>query len=76
MPAERRHLDKDIHTFWDDLNLAQKFAVSVLQKFGYDLLCVRHIDNGKLALLIADGHLAAIDKEGEIDTAPSVKVRF
>lgn len=76
MSIERRHLDKDINTFWDDLNLAQKFAVSVLHRFGYELLCVRHLEQGNLALLVANGHLAAIDNEGEIDTAPSVKLRF
>ncbi|CAM3928288.1 hypothetical protein [Rheinheimera salexigens] len=76
MHRERRHINKDIRTFWDDLNLAQKFAVSELQRFGYDLFCVRRMESGNLALLIADGHLAAIDRDGEINTAPNVKVRF
>ena len=75
MLVERRLLQKDIHSFWDDLNLAQKFAASELQRFGYDLLCVRHFVTGNLALLVLGVHLAAIDGYGEINIKPSVKLR-
>jgi hypothetical protein len=75
MSHERRQMDKDIHFFWDDLNLAQKFSVAELQRFGYDLLFVRHIDDGSLAILASGGKMAAIDMEGQIDTAPNVTLR-
>lgn len=76
MKAERRHIDRSTHTFWDDLNLAQKFAVSELHRFGYDLLCVRHFTDGNLALLKSGSYLAAIDRDGQVNTEPNVKIRF
>ncbi|GAB59499.1 hypothetical protein [Rheinheimera nanhaiensis] len=68
-------MDKDIHFFWDDLSLAQKFSVAELQRFGYDLLFVRHIANGSLAVLAAGSKMAAIDVDGQIDTEPRVVLR-
>lgn len=76
MTVERRQMDKDIHSFWEDLNLAQKFSVAELQRFGYDLLFVRHISDGNLAVLTSGSRLASIDADGQIDTEPSVKLRF
>ena len=75
MSHERRQMDKDIHFFWDDLNLAQKFSVAELQRFGYDLLFVRHIANGSMAVLAAGSKVAAIDIEGQIDIEPKVVLR-
>ncbi|MBZ9613675.1 hypothetical protein [Rheinheimera maricola] len=75
MTNERRQMDKDIHFFWEDLNLAQKFSVAELQRFGYDLLFVRHMTEGNLAILAAGSKLAAIDIEGQIDTEPRVTLR-
>lgn len=75
MSTERRQMDKDIHFFWDDLSLAQKFSVAELQRFGYDLLFVRHIANGSLAVLAAGSKMAAIDVDGQIDTEPKVVLR-
>ncbi len=75
MSTERRQMDKDIHFFWDDLSLAQKFSVAELQRFGYDLLFVRHIANGSLAVLAAGSKMAAIDVDGQIDTEPRVVLR-
>lgn len=75
MSNERRQMDKDIHFFWDDLNLAQKFSVAELQRFGYDLLFVRHGANGSLAVLSSGEKMAAIDMEGQIDTEPRVTLR-
>lgn len=75
MSTERRQMDKDIHFFWDDLSLAQKFSVAELQRFGYDLLFVRHNTNGRLAVLAAGTKMAAIDTDGQIDTEPQVVLR-
>jgi hypothetical protein len=75
MSNERRQMDKDIHFFWDDLNLAQKFSVAELQRFGYDLLFVRHIADGSVAVLASGSKMASIDMEGQIDTEPKVTLR-
>lgn len=75
MTHERRQMDKDMQYFWEDLNLAQKFSVAELQRFGYDLLFVRHMAEGNLAVLTAGGKIAAIDIEGQIDTEPNVVLR-
>ena len=75
MSHERRQIDKDIHFFWDDLNLAQKFSVAELQRFGYDLLFVRHIANGSMAVLASGSKVEAIDIEGQIDIEPKVVLR-
>lgn len=75
MSQERRQMDKDIHFFWDDLNLAQKFSVAELQRFGYDLLFVRHITNGSMAVLASGSKVASIDIEGQIDIEPKLALR-
>ncbi len=72
---ERRRMNRDINYFWNLLNIAQKFSVAELQRYGYQLLFVRHMPKGKLAVLDYDGQLAAIDHEGQIDTRPSIVLR-
>lgn len=75
MIQERRQTDKDMHYFWEELNLAQKFSVAELQRFGYELWFVRQYDEQKLAVLIAGNKMAAIDNDGQIDTEPTVILR-
>lgn len=75
MTYERRQIDKDMHFFWEELNLAQKFSVAELQRYGYDLLFVRHQANGNIAVMTAGERLASIDAEGQIDTEPLVSLR-
>ncbi|WP_333606991.1 hypothetical protein [Arsukibacterium sp.] len=75
MNYERRQTDKDMHYFWEELNLAQKFSVAELQRYGYKLLFVRQQDNIRMAVMLAGDKLAAIDDEGQIDTEPSVILR-
>lgn len=75
MNYERRQTDRDMHYFWEELNLAQKFSVAELQRYGYELLFVRQQDNIRMAVMLAGGKLAAIDDEGQIDTEPSVILR-
>lgn len=72
---ERRQTDKDLNYFWNQLNLAQKFSVAELQRYGYQLCFVRNMTSGKLAVLDYDGKLAAIDHDGLIDTEPKVVLR-
>ncbi|MAD76450.1 MAG: hypothetical protein CML20_16960 [Rheinheimera sp.] len=75
MIQERRQTDKDMHYFWEELNLAQKFSVAELQRFGYELRFVRQQNNHKIAVLFAGNKMAAIDNEGQINTSPTVVVR-
>lgn len=73
---ERRQINKDIYHFWEELNLAQKFSVAELQRFGYELLFVRRMGpQVLLAVMKAGKKLASIDNNGQIDTTPSVKLR-
>ncbi|WP_027671195.1 hypothetical protein [Rheinheimera baltica] len=75
MSNERPQMDKDVHFFWDDLNLAQKFSVAELQRYGYDLLFVRHIADCSVAVLASGNKMAAIDMEGQIDVEPNIVLR-
>lgn len=75
MIQERRQTDKDMHHFWEELNLAQKFSVAELQRFGYELWFVRQHNNHKMAVLFAGKKMAVIDDEGQIDTEPKVVIR-
>lgn len=72
---ERRLTDKNINYFWDQLNLAQKFSVAELQRYGYQLQFVRSMPTGKVAVLDVAGKLAAINDDGQIDTAPQISLR-
>jgi len=72
---ERRRNTEDPSTLWDKLSLAQKFAASSLTQFGYDLAYVREQQNGSTAILLCDNNTATISSDGEINTAPAIKIR-
>ncbi|MEE2025548.1 hypothetical protein [Alkalimonas mucilaginosa] len=72
---ERRQSNRETQQIWDELNLAQKFSVAELQRYGYQLAFVRHSTTGNLAVLLAGNRIAAIDQDGEIDTEPKITVR-
>ena len=72
---ERRQSTRELQPFWDELNLAQKFSAAELQRYGYELAFVRHESSGNLAVLRAGDRFAAINQEGEIDTAPKILIR-
>ncbi|WP_333609139.1 hypothetical protein [Arsukibacterium sp.] len=72
---ERRQSTREAQPFWDELNLAQKFSVAELQRYGYQLAFVRHQNSGNLAVLRAGERFAAVDHEGEIDTSPNITIR-
>ncbi len=73
--VERRQSNKEMQQIWDELNLAQKFSVAELQRYGYELAFVRHSTTGNLAILMAGPRVAAIDQDGEIDTEPKIIIR-
>lgn len=72
---ERRRSEQDDSLLWDKLTLAQKFAASSLIQFGYDLAFLRNSNRGNVAVLLCDGNTATITGDGEIDTAPNLKIR-
>lgn len=72
---DRRAEDKNLDYFWDRLNVAQKFSVSELQRFGYELAFVRRSPSFSMAVLKSGERLAAVDQDGQIDTAPSIALR-
>jgi hypothetical protein len=75
MKMERRRQVRDLSYFWDMLSMAQKFSVSELQRFGYELTFVRQQEQQRLAVLKAGPKMASIDENGQINTAPSVMLR-
>lgn len=72
---ERRIAQSEQESLWDKLSLAQKFAASSLTQFGYDLAYIRSSQQGNVAILLRDSAVATIADDGEIDTAPTIKIR-
>ncbi len=72
---ERRDSHSEQPDVWEDLTLAQKFAASSLTQFGYELAFIRDCDANSLAVLMCNESIATISKAGEINTAPSIKLR-
>jgi hypothetical protein len=55
--------------------MAQKFSVSELQRFGYELSFVRQQEQQRLAVLKSGQKMASITEDGQINTAPKVFLR-
>ena len=72
---DRRADERDLNYFWDRLNTAQKFSVSELQRFGYELAFVRRSPSFSMAVLRSGERLAAVDQDGQIDTTPTISFR-
>jgi len=61
--------------WWDYLNYAQKFSVSSLYKFGYDISFVRRTGHLSIVVMHIDGREVTVDQDGLIDTHPDIKTR-
>lgn len=72
---QERRLDDAECEFWDKLTMAQKFAVSSLNQFGYQLAFVRGQDDDRLAVLLCDEKAATIDAEGTVNISPLITIR-
>jgi len=72
---ERRQYTPEQASLWDKLSLAQKFAASSLNQFGYDLAFIRNSSNGRTAILLCNDKVATIADDGEIDTSPNITIR-
>jgi hypothetical protein len=72
---ERREHPIDPSALWDILSLAQKFSVSSLGKFGYELSYVRNEQKRNLAILICNSKIAVVTEDGDINITTNLKVR-
>tara|TARA_B110000467_G_C18116715_1_gene365563 strand:- start:352 stop:606 length:255 start_codon:yes stop_codon:yes gene_type:complete len=72
---ERRASSDKSEDLWEGLTLAQKFAASSLTQFGYELTFIREDNISSVAVLVCNENIATISKAGEINTAPSIRLR-
>lgn len=72
---ERRNFTPEQSSLWDKLTLAQKFAVSHLSQFGYELAFIRNGKMGNMAVMLCAGKAATICDDGEINTSPDITIR-
>lgn len=72
---DRRTDNPEASVWWEKLTLAQKFSVSSLGKFGYELICIRNVDGESLAVLQCNGGVALVSEEGEINAGAEVTLR-
>lgn len=72
---DRRHYSCEQSQLWDKLSLAQKFAASSLNQFGYELTFIRNNHTESLAVLLCNTKSATINEHGEINTSPSIIIR-
>jgi hypothetical protein len=72
---ERRQADLEHSVWWEKLSLAQKFSASSLGKFGYELAFVRNEKGRNIAVLTCASDVAVITEDGEINTAPDIRIR-
>lgn len=61
---------------WQGLTLAQKFSVSSLTQFGFELDCIRDLHDSHIAILRCNENIAVISKVGEINTQPDINIRL
>jgi len=74
--VERRHYNPEQEILWNKLSLAQKFATSSLNQYGYKLAFIRSGGTGSLAVLLRGQDIATITSDGEINTAANILIRF
>jgi len=72
---ERRLTAKSINDLWEPLTVAQKYAVAELLRYGYQLKFVRQAHSYQVAIMELAGKVAAINSDGQIDTAPQLLLR-
>ena len=73
--VERRGEPPEQSVWWSMLTLAQKFSVSSLGKFGYELNFIRNDGHHALAVLICNGGMAVVTEDGDINTSPNITIR-
>lgn len=73
---ERRCSSYDDDRGYDRLNLAQKFSVSKLSQFGYQLHFVRGELLNTMAILKNAESVITVDYFGELNIAPNILLRI
>ena len=71
----RRRRKIESYEWWNYLNYAQKFSVSSLYKFGYDINFVRQAEHSSIVVMSLDGNQVTVDFHGLIDTHPEIETR-
>jgi len=71
----RRRRTVESYEWWNHLNYAQKFSVSALYKFGYELNFVRTEEHKSIVIMSLNGNIATVDNEGLIDSHPDIEIR-
>jgi hypothetical protein len=72
---ERRQYKTEQELLWDKLSLAQKFAASSLNQYGYELAFLRSSGISSTAVLLRGNDVATVASDGEINTAPDIIIR-
>lgn len=73
--TERRVSQVPLNCWWEQLNLAQKFAAHSLFQFGFQLAFIRRVDDEPLAVFLREHEIAALDKNGDLDLHPAITLR-
>lgn len=71
----RRRRAVESYDWWDLLNYAQKFSVSSLYKFGYEINFIRRVEHKSIVVMSLNGSTVTVDEDGLIDSHPDIKVR-
>ncbi|KGJ94855.1 hypothetical protein GAB14E_2089 [Colwellia psychrerythraea] len=71
----RRRRSVESYEWWNHLNYAQKFSVSSLYKFGYEINFVRMIDHNSIVIMSLNVKIVTVDKDGLIDSQPDILIR-
>ncbi|WP_091980036.1 hypothetical protein [Pseudoalteromonas denitrificans] len=72
---ERREQQVEKRVYYDKLSLAQKVTISELGRFGYLLRFVRGKYSNCIAILSCGEKIATVNRCGETDITPDVKIR-
>jgi len=71
----RRKRPIESYEWWNHLNYAQKFAVSSLYKFGYQICFVRSCEDKNIVVMELSKKLVSVDKDGLINAQPDIQLR-
>ena len=72
---ERRKSSLAQSVLWRKLSEEQKINAESLSKFGYDLEFMRNESADKIIIMLNGNNIATINKNGDIDTNPDIKIR-
>lgn len=72
---ERRHSSPDKQALWARLSISQRLSATNLSHFGYELMFIRHTNDGGLAIFLCGQSIATINVDGDIDSAPEIQIR-